>query len=148
MEYLFYRKRAKNADFRCIFWATTTYATTAINILRCRKNYALTGAWFFINFWKNWKKSPWSPFMFFSKIFEKNWRGDQGKFFFKSRPENPGNRSRPGSRKSRHSPSRKIPSRPRGQSRTRDRTLIWIYQIWVLVDNVSLIDFYESHYFF
>ena len=76
---------------------------------------------FFINFWK---KSPWSPFMFFSKIFEKNWRGDQGKFFFKSRPENPGNRPHPGSRKSCHSPSRKISTRPRDQSRTRDRTLV------------------------
>jgi len=30
----FHRKRAKNADFRCIFWAATTYYTT-----QYKKNY-------------------------------------------------------------------------------------------------------------
>ncbi len=33
--------------------------------------------------------------MFFSKIFEKTEGGTKVNFFFKSRPENPGNRSRP-----------------------------------------------------
>ena len=49
---------------------------------RSMRSLIVSSTDFLFNFWKNWKKSPWSPFMFFSKIFEKNWRGDQGKFFF------------------------------------------------------------------